>query len=196
MNFNILAQGPFEIFRNSDEERILALNAQFFRLLASPTTGTELPNGELQAIHASLIDREESLQRGAFRLANLSAPGLTQGRRFLYLHGDSGFEEIFLPRGIPDTLGESTAYLFTGHTIAADHLMEYLRKNRDGNSTQDFFVDHDEPPISDYFDLTAGDLANRIREMEPAELRELEAFEVRHKNRPTVLNTIRNQFRQ
>ena len=196
MNFTILAEGPFELFRTVESERILTLNDLYFRLLASPTTGKELPNGELQAIAASTVDRDIRIERGAFRLANLHPPGRNQGRNYLYLHAKQGFEEIFLPRGIPDTPGESTAYLFTGHQIPADHLMEYLRKNRDGHSDQDFFADRDRPPFDDYFDLTAGDLADRIREMEPAELRELEAFEVRHKNRPTVLNTIRNQFRQ
>lgn len=196
MKPRIIEEGPFELSRTTLEERILTLNDRHFRLLAGPRTGRETPNGQLQALDASMVDRDEILERGAFRLAELFPATASVGRVFLYLDTQEGFQEIYLPRGLPETTGEGTAYLFTGHQITADHLMDYLRNNRDGNSSMDFFSDHDAPPIADYFDLTAGDLAERIRQMEAAELRELEAFEVRHKNRSTVLNTIRDQFRK
>lgn len=196
MKPRILEEGPFELSRSTNDERILTLNARHFRLLAGPRTGSETPNGQLQALAPSTIDRDEVLERGAFRLAILPEPNSTLGRTYLYLHIKGGFEEIYLPRGLPETTDEGTAYLFTGHRIPANHLSEYLRKHRDGNSNVDFFADHDTPPIADYFDLTAGDLAKRIRAMEPAELKELEDFETRHKNRQTILNTIRDQFRK
>ena len=66
----------------------------------------------------------------------------------------------------------------------AHHQRKMIRRK----ATQ--FLEDEEAPVENYFDLTAKALIEEIREMEPAELEKLEAYESEHKNRKTVLEAI------
>lgn len=189
MTYRISRDGIYELYRKG-EERVLALDDEQFSLERGYFTISEGSQGELVKRDSTDVSDDHLVRRGSYRIVEFEEESEFQDIPYLFLeHGDR-YDEVFLSEGLPGRVGERRRYIYTDHTIPVDELDAYLKSAPPRMDEER----GDEPPMDDYFDLTAGDLAERIRQMQPAELRRLEEYEKRHKNRNTVLNTIRNEL--
>lgn len=197
MTFTIKKEGNYELFRTQDDQRIIAIDNRFYEFVGLYFTIAEGEQGELRRRDPDSIEKSESFRKGTYKLVEFSGDKHFQNIPYLFLERGDRYEEIYLPDGLPRSPRDHIRFVITDHTIAAESLDAYLRSDKAGSSSPLFTgPENDEPPIADYFDLSAGDLAARIRQMAPAELKRLEDFEERHKNRDTILNTIRSQLRE
>ncbi len=187
MSYELQQQGPYTLFHTPDGQRILTLDGSHYALTGGYFTIAEGPQGELRALDDGDFEKEDILRQGMFKLVIFRNDPQFQNIPYLFLQKNHHYEEIFLPDGLPNTNDAPGRFIYTDHTIATSELEAYLQT---GTDRLERTGDQNEPPFEDYFDLTAGDLAERIREMQPAELRRLEEFEEEHKNRSTILNTI------
>ena len=192
---DIVKQGQYEIFRTARRERVMVLDGDHFAMEPSYFTISEGAQGEFVARNAEDFDRHEILREGRFMLVEFQDDPEFQDIPYVFLERDGKFDEIYIPQGLPDEEGRRRRYIYTDHTIDAEQLEAYLSSpESESIEMERISAPSGEPPMEDYFDLTAGDLAERIRQMQPAELRELEEYEAEHKNRSTVINTIRSQI--
>lgn len=205
MTYEIEKQGRYEIHGVSRGDRFLLLDGKPYRMVGDYFTISEGAQGDLVALSNEDFeeltngqDRElERLRQGAYKLMRFTEESQFQNIPYLFLEWDGKFDELYLPDGLPARAGQKVHFIYTDHRIRSDLLETYLRQSEPRQERLEQAISaSDEPPVEDYFDLTAGDLAERIRKMEAAELRQLEEYEERHKNRSTVLNTIRNQLRR
>ncbi len=192
MSYQITRQGTYELYRMEGDERILVLDDDHFALEPGYFTISEGSQGELVARRPSDLSAGSLVRSGGYRIIEFEEESQFQDIPYLFLEHDDKYDEIFLSEGLPTTIGERRRYIYTDHSIATAELDAYLDTGPVAGDEDE--VADKEPPVEDYFDLTAGDLAQKIRQMQPAELRRLEEYEKRHKNRNTVLNTIRNRF--
>ncbi len=191
MTYRITREGIYELYRMADKGRVLVLDDEHFSLERGYFTISEGSQGELVGRRTSDLSQANLVRRGSYRIVEFEEESEFQDIPYLFLEHRNRYDEIYLSEGLPKQVGERRRYIYTDHTIAAGELDAYLESSPPGMDEEEEFA---EPPVEDYFDLTAGDLAEKIRQMRPAELRRLEEFEKRHKNRNTVLNTIRNEL--
>lgn len=192
MTYRITREGIYELYRLEHDQRVLALDNDHFSLERGYFTISEGSQGELVKRRPGEMSDERLVRRGSYRIVEFEEESEFQDIPYLFLeHGDK-YDEIFLSEGLPGRMGERRRYIYSDHSISGGALDAYLESAPAGRDEE--IADSGEPPVEDYFDLTAGDLAEKIRQMQPAQLRRLEEFEKRHKNRNTVLNTIRNEL--
>jgi hypothetical protein len=72
---------------------------------------------------------------------------------------------------------------------AADLLAELLRGRRTDEPAADAF------PIADYDELTAAQVIERLKDLEPDDLRRVRDYERRNANRKTVLSALEQRLR-
>ncbi len=203
MSYEIKEQGRYEIHRVPDGDRYLLLDGTPYAITADYFTISEGSQGDLWALspddfelltNGGADERLERVREGSYKLIHFQDEEQFQNIPYLFLEWNGKYEELYIPDGLPQKPDEEVRFIYTDHTIRADSLESYLETTRPAGEDLAEAAE-DEPPVEDYFDLTAHELALKIRAMEPAELRQLESYEARHKNRTTVINTIRNQLR-
>ena len=196
MAYDIERQGDYQILRTTEDRRVLVLDGQSYVMHRAYFTIAEGSQGELEAVNEADVDSLEVLRQGTYKVVVFCEDPQFQDIPYLFLEREGKYDELFIPRGLPGEPGAKVHYIYTDHTIDTDRLEAYLRTGQPSDAEVEVAPSGtEEPPVEDYFDLSAGDLAEYIRQMEPAELRRLEEYEEEHKNRTTVLNTIRHELR-
>jgi hypothetical protein len=203
MSYEIKAQGRYEIHRVPNGDRYLLLDGRAYAITADYFTISEGSQGDLWALSEDDFEvltsggADETLERvreGSYKLVHFEKEEDFQNIPYLFLEWNGKYEELYIPDGLPENPNDEVRFIYTDHTIRADSLESYLATTRPrGEDLAE--AAEDEPPVEDYFDLTAHELAMKIRAMEPAQLRQLESYEAQHKNRTTGIDTIRNQLR-
>lgn len=195
MAYQIIQQGDYRIFRVDNRHHILALDDRFYSMVNDYFTVARGSQGELRTRVNGPDKNHKLLRHNSYRLIRFRDDPAFQDADYLFLREDDQFRRVFLPDGLPKTDSARPQYKFSDHNVSAEALDAHLRDEPEGTVKQSE-AEMSQPPIDDYFRLTAGDLAQRIRQMKPAELQDLEEYERRHKNRTTVLNTIDSQKRK
>lgn len=194
MAYEILREGDYQIHRIHRQHHVLRLDDDYFSMTDDYFTIAEGSQGELSTLVRRPRQIEKLLREGRYRLIQFRGDPQFQDVPYLFLQQDGKYREMFLPSGLPRNDVDTTRYIYSDHTIDAERLKSHLDTQREVHVDQST-AEVDEPPVEGYYQMAAGDLAAQIREMPAAELRKLEEYERRHKNRTTVLNTIRSQKR-
>lgn len=169
-------QGEYELFVTSEHTRILRLDDDYFAVVQGQ-------QGEMLVVTDSDKQKERTLQEGHYKLVEFEDDAKFQDQPHLFLREDGQYRELVVPRGLPGESEKRNLVVWSDTTIGVDELESYLESPEQEGAE----------PVEDYFELTADEVADRIEQMEPAQLENLEDFERKHKNRKTVLEAIRRR---
>lgn len=193
MAYDIKREGDYELRRIDKEHHILVLDDDRYSMVHDYFTVSESSQGRLQ-LQPDPDENGELVRSGEYRLIHFRDDPKFQDVPYLFVEEDDGLREVFLPDGLPDWDEERAKYLYTERTIDVDDLDAHLEVERHGR-VDAAVPGASDPPVEEYFEMSADELIERIRQMQPAELRDLEEYEQRFRNREEVLETIRRRYR-
>ena len=129
MASKITREGKYELFKTSNDNRILVLDDQYFAIV-------EGQKGELLVGTDSDHQKDETLKTGSFKLVEFNNDARFQDIPHLFMeHGDH-YDEAVLPRGLPSGTGDRQKYIYTDNHIDIDDLDQYLKSPRSGEGSE------------------------------------------------------------
>lgn len=129
MTTNITRSGHYELFRTTNDNRILVLDNDYFAI-------TEGQKGEMLVGSDSDHEKAETLQKGSYKLVEFEDDSKFQDVPHLFLEKEGKYDEVVVPRGVPSGKGDQQRFIYTDHHLGIDEVDSYLESPQEGEGSQ------------------------------------------------------------
>lgn len=129
MTTRVTRSGQYELFRTTNDNRILALDNDYFAL----TTGQK---GEMLVGSDPDHEKKETIQKGSYKLVEFEDDPKFQDIPHLFLEKDGKYDEVVVPRGIPSGTGDQQRFIYTDHHLDMNEVEDYVRSPAEGDGSE------------------------------------------------------------
>ncbi len=121
MSVDVKDKGNYELFKTTHGHRILVLNDE--RWFA----WVEGQKGEILVLSDSNHEKDRTVQKGEFYLADFEDDPKFQDNPHLFLQKGDSFQELIVPNVLPEETDNQKKLVSTDDTVAKDQLKNHLR---------------------------------------------------------------------
>lgn len=188
MPVHIIREGLFELFESTKQHFILVLNGEAWYALVEGQQGRIIVHSDPDH------KKRRTIQRGRFYFVNFEQdPRFTDMPR-LFLEEEDRYREHMLPNGLPTESDPQKRIVVTDDTLGKEDLEQYLQHPESAGSgarrreTEGGRLGRaPELPIENYNELSVDEIVPRLDRMESGQIRQLRAYEHKHKDRRTLM---------